>query len=125
MSKIVSGNQRVIRCCECSQPAIVGTRCFKHYVRRLARDRGLFKYRWFSVKFNRFVNMLRGRYALLLLGSEPPSRTELIRAVWTTDPRPFWLTHKSQSHCTNYGVNTYEQVHSLIDTVDARAKEKP
>ena len=114
------------KCAQCKEPAYVGTRCFSHYVRNLARDRGLLKYAWFEKKFKRFVGALHGRFLLTRLAGGPPDQPldEFVRQIWTTDPRPFWLTHsKTRGHTVQYRGKSREELFSLIHTVEAKAKE--
>lgn len=100
-------------CDDCKEPAYVGSRCFRCYVRRLARDRGLLKYRWFRHWFEKFTLTVKSRYSLVLLGEQPPDVNGLMEQVWTDDPRPYWKYRKR-----------HERVIKLVETIEKRAREE-
>ena len=91
-------------CNQCKEPASVGSRCFRHYVYGRAREQGLLKYRWFSDHFDKFTNMLRGRFLAIRAGAPVPPVEEFVRLVWTSDPRPHWLGHKVQDYHAGVGT---------------------
>jgi hypothetical protein len=111
------------RCAQCHQPPFIGTRCFRHYVIRLARYKGLMKYKWFTSHLDKFIDALRGRYSLMLLGVEPPTRDMMIRGVWSSGPRPQWVDHRGRNHGHTPKVNTRARLDHVIEVVEKRAVE--
>lgn len=118
------------KCIQCKEPAVVSSRCFYHWVKRLGLNRGLTKYAWFSKKLPKIVNMLSGRYLLIRNGGgNPPDLNESMHRLWTTDPRPFWLTHlRTHSHGKNQPVvergTSHKAFLDLVATVEQKAREE-
>ena len=115
-------------CADCSNPATIGSRCFRHYVWDLANSRGLFQYKWFQARFDTLAATLQGRYMVIAHGGTPPCEVEkLPRLLWRSDPRPFWVHHPKWNHPATvpWGRDhTRDKVMSLITTVETRARKE-
>jgi hypothetical protein len=86
------------------------------YIRRTAGRIGLSAFKWWSSHRHKIEAALQGRYAVIQAGSDPPEVDELIRAIWTSDPRPRWASHYPR------GGSTYSAFVWLVGAVDRRAR---
>lgn len=96
-------------CSVCPRLAVVGTRCFRHYLGRLANTRGLRKERWYLNREVVIEAVLLARYRagrMGLAGSEPD---DLVQVMAKGKGEP--LRQAKVALLTG-----------LLETVDARAR---
>lgn len=110
-------------CVQCKEPRFIGTRCFRCYVRRLARDHDLLKYAWMSRCFEKFVAVMRGRYNVIRAGGDPPPLDASLRSIWTNGARPYWISHPSARRVHKPKVNSEARLRTLIRVIEERAVE--
>lgn len=110
-------------CVQCKEVRFIGTRCFRCYIRMLARDRNLLKYAWMSREFEKFVNLMRGRYTVIRAGGEPPPLDPSLKTIWTKGARPFWISHPNRVVSRKPPVDSEDRLRGLIAAVERRARE--
>lgn len=113
-------------CTRCTLPATVGNKCFRHYILKLAQERNLMQYKWFTARFDLLVSTLAGRFWAIKAGAEPPCKSEeLPRRLWKGRSRPSWL-HGEQTppRWGPRGMHQKYRLLSLLVSVDTRAKKE-
>lgn len=116
-------------CGVCGKPGVIRSRCFRHYVRDLARQRDLLKNKWMKANFDHLVFILYGRYIAVKIGDPDALPVEqFLRAIPFKQPAPHWASPNdprfaSRKGLTNHGGRlTFHKMSTLVSVIDARAR---
>lgn len=101
-------------CAECNDPRVVGSRCLRCYVWRMARFFKVNKFLWFTCNVERFKNALQGRMIAIQEGYTPLDKEALINGLFKTGgDRRRRVNHSKKARYSNL-----KKIEKIVNAVD-------